>query len=73
MEDGADRKYEVAWPASAELLLLIQLELPPLTEEQAYEQISAALDEDAPDTPLVRFCRVLDRHGVLDDTELALP
>ena len=72
-EDGADRKYEVTWPASAGLLLLIQLELPPLTQEQAYEQISAALDEDAPDTPLARFCRVLDRHGVLDDTELALP
>lgn len=72
-EDGADRKYEVVWPASARLLLLIQLELPVLTQEEAYEQISAALDDDPPDTPLVRFCRVLDRHGVLDDTELALP
>lgn len=72
-EDGADRKYEVSWPSSAGLLLLIQLELPVLTQEQAYDQISSALDEDAPDAPLVRFCRVLDRHGVLDDTELALP
>lgn len=72
-EDGADRKYEVSWPATAGLLLLIQLELPPLTQDEAYEQISSALDEDGPDTPLARFCRVLDRHGVLDDTELALP
>jgi D-lactate dehydrogenase (cytochrome) len=72
-EDGADRKYEVTWPASAGLLLLIQLELPPLTQEEAYEQISNALDEDGPDTPLARFCRLLDRHGVLDDAELALP
>lgn len=72
-EDGADRKYEVTWPDSARLLLLIQLELPPLTQEEAYDQISRALDEDAPDTPLVRFCKVLAAHGVLDDTELALP
>lgn len=72
-EDGADRKYEVSWPASAGLLLLIQLELPPLTQDDAYEQISTALDQDGPDTPLARFCRVLDAHGVLDDTELALP
>jgi len=72
-EDGADRKYEVSWPSSAGLLLLMQLELPPLTPEEAYEQISSALDDGGPETPLARFCRVLDRHGVLDDTELALP
>ncbi len=72
-EDGADRKYEVSWPAAASLLLLIQLELPPLSQDEAYEQISGALDADGPDTPLARFCRLLDRHGVLDDTELALP
>jgi D-lactate dehydrogenase (cytochrome) len=72
-EDGADRKYEVTWPATAGLLLLIQLDLPRLSQEDAYEQISGALDEDGPDTPLARFCRLLDRHGVLDDTELALP
>ena len=72
-EDGADRKYEVSWPAQAGLLLLIQLELAALSQAEAYDQISSALDEDAPDTPLIRFCRVLDRHGVLEDTELALP
>jgi D-lactate dehydrogenase (cytochrome) len=72
-EDGADRKYEVNWPDAAGILLLVQLELPALSQADAYDQISGALDEDAPDTPLVRFCRVLDRHGVLDDTELALP
>ncbi len=72
-EDGADRKYEVAWPDSAGLLLLVQLELPPITQADAYDQISTALDDDGPDTPLARFCRVLDAHGVLDDAELALP
>ncbi len=72
-EDGADRKYEVSWPPSAGILLLVQLELPPLTQSDAYDQISCALDEDGPDTPLARFCRVLDAHGVLEDAELALP
>ena len=28
---------------------------------------------DAPDTPLVRFCRALDAAGVLDDVEIAVP
>jgi D-lactate dehydrogenase (cytochrome) len=72
-EDGADRKYEVDWPSAAGLLLLIQIELPTLTQDEAYEQIGAALDEGGPDTPLTRFCQLLDRHGVLDDVELALP
>ena len=27
----------------------------------------------APDSPLVRFGRLLDRHGLLDDTEIVLP
>jgi len=72
-EDGADRKYEVQWPAEAGLLLLIQLELPALSQSEAYEEISRALDDDAPDTALIRFCRVLESHGVLDNTELALP
>ncbi len=72
-EDGADRKYEVAWPESAGILLLIQLELPPMTQAEAYDQISSALDDEGPDTPLTRFCRVLDAHGVLEDAELALP
>jgi D-lactate dehydrogenase (cytochrome) len=72
-EDGADRKYDVQWPTDAGLLLLIQLELPPLSQADAYDEISRALDEDAPDTPLVRFCKVLDAHGALDHAELALP
>ncbi len=30
-------------------------------------------DATAPDSPLARFCRILERHGVFDDTEIALP
>jgi D-lactate dehydrogenase (cytochrome) len=32
-----------------------------------------ALDPGAPDSPIARFCRTLDRHGALDHAEVALP
>ena len=54
----------------------MQLELPrdaAPTPEAAYEQIGGALAPGAPDTPLVRLCRMLDRAGVLDRAEIALP
>lgn len=73
-EDGADLKHNVQLPRDAELALLIQLELPPhVTASVAYDEIQAATSPDAPDTPLVRFCRLLDEHGALDNTELAVP
>lgn len=73
-EDGADAKYNVRLPDNAELALLIQLELPPhVTAAVAYDEIQAATSSDAPDTALVRFCRLLDRFGMLDEAELAVP
>ncbi len=73
-EDGADRRTEIAVPDDARFALIVQLELPAgLTAEKAFDEIAAALDPDPPDTPLTRFCRVLERHGVLDHTELAMP
>jgi D-lactate dehydrogenase (cytochrome) len=73
-EDGADRKHDVAIPREAALALLVQLELPAsLTDAQAFDAIENALAENAADGPLTRFCRLLQRHGVLDETELALP
>jgi D-lactate dehydrogenase (cytochrome) len=73
-EDGVDRKNDVTVPATAEAALLIQFELPAGTDAaRAFDEVASALDPDAPDTPLVRICRVLDRHGVLDDTEPAMP
>lgn len=72
--DGEDRKYQVQFPDSTAMALLVQLELPKdIDAERAFEQIAAAAEADAPDTPLIRFCRTLDRAGVLDDTEMALP
>ncbi len=73
-EDGEDRKYQVTFPAGTAMALLVQLELPPdVGAERAFDQIAAAAESDAPDMPLIRFCRLLAHAGVLDDTEMALP
>jgi D-lactate dehydrogenase (cytochrome) len=73
-EDGADRRNDVTLGESSQVVLIVQLELPAgLDATRAFDEISSALEPGAPDTPLVRFCRVLDRHHVLDDTELAMP
>lgn len=73
-EDGVDKRTEIAVAADTEVALLIQLELPAgMDASRAFDEIGAALGSDPPDTPLVRFCRLLDRHGLLDDTELAMP
>ena len=75
-EAGADRRYGVQVPANAAVALLIQVELPPgaaSTTEAAYDQIGNACAPGAPDTPLVRLCRMLDREGALDGAEIALP
>ena len=63
-------------PDDAVVALLVQIELPhdaALTPAAAYEQIGIALTSDAPDTPLVRLCRVLSDAGVLARAEIALP
>jgi len=73
-EDGIDRKHGVRVPADAAMALLVTLELPAgTTAERAFDDIGRARDADAPDTPLVRFCRILDQAGVLDTTEIAAP
>ena len=75
-EDGADRTHGVRIPDDTVVGLLIQLELPadsvPTTSD-AYDQIAGAMASDAPDTPLVRTCRILERAGVLGRVEVALP
>ena len=71
-EDGIDRKLEVALPSGAAVVLLIDLELP-ADDDTLWSQLESARDPVSADAPLVRFCRLLDRHGVLDDTEIALP
>jgi D-lactate dehydrogenase (cytochrome) len=73
-EDGEDTKYAVRFPDGTAMALLVQVELPrEVSAERAFDQIAGAREADAPDTPLVRFCRLLDRAGVFDETEMALP
>ena len=71
-EDGIDRRLEIALPSGAAVGLLIDLELP-AHDATLWAQLESARDPASADTPLLRFCRLLDRHGVLDDTEIALP
>ena len=73
-EDGADRRNDVRVPDGTSLALLVQMELPPgTTEAEAFDQIEASLSSGAPDTALARICRMLQTHGVFDETEMALP
>jgi D-lactate dehydrogenase (cytochrome) len=73
-EDGVDRKLDVTLPSGAGIVLLIELELPrPETDDALWRQLETARDADADDSPLRRLCALLDRHGALDDAEIALP
>jgi D-lactate dehydrogenase (cytochrome) len=73
-EDGLDRKNDVVFPPDAGTVLLVQIELPPGTgAARAFDQIAGALEPGAPDTPLVRFVRILDRASALDHAEMAMP
>ena len=55
-----------SWPCWCSSRLL------PATPASAFDEIQRALTEPALDGALVRFCRLLDAAGVLEDTELAL-
>jgi D-lactate dehydrogenase (cytochrome) len=73
-DDGADARCNVTVPRGTSLALLVQLELSgEMSAEAAFDQIQEALNDTSADTPLVRFCRLLDHAGLLSDTELALP
>ena len=73
-EDGVDRKLGVLPPPDTAIMLLVQIELAPgTTAARAYEEIGQALDQESGDTPLTRFCRMLDEAGLLDRAELAVP
>jgi D-lactate dehydrogenase (cytochrome) len=73
-EDGVDRVNGVVTPPRTSLALLVTLELPPeTTAGQAFDEIGRAKDGAANETPLIRFCRLLDAAGVLDAVEIAVP
>jgi D-lactate dehydrogenase (cytochrome) len=73
-DDGADRRNDVMLPADADVVLFVHIELPAsATAASLYDEVAASLAPGGPDTPMTRLCRLLDAHGVLDRTELAMP
>jgi len=73
-EDGVDRKFNISLPSESACVLLVDLELSRAASRTPWlAQLESMDDLDAPDSPLVRFGRILKRLGVFEDTELALP
>lgn len=73
-EDGVDRRLDITLPRGTGIALLIDIELSPQAAAgDAWRIIESALERDAVDAPLTRFCRLLQRHGALDDAEITLP
>lgn len=73
-EDGADRRHDVRVPPTAGVVLLVQIELSAAAlVRDLWADLAGATESDAPDTPLVRFCRVLQAHEALGEAELVLP
>lgn len=73
-DDGADRRNGIALAADSSVVLFVHLELPRgASAESLFDEVARALGPDRIDTPMARLCRLLDRHGVLDRTELAMP
>ena len=65
---------DVRIPDGVAAALLVQLELPAGTSAaSAYDEIAGALSPGSRDSGLIRFCRLLDAHRLLDTTELAAP
>ena len=72
--EGADRRTRVTIAETAGVVLLAQVELPSrTTAAQVHQEVGRAAAADAPDTPMVRLCRLLDAEGLLETTELAAP
>ena len=73
-EDGIDRRLDITLPEGSGVALLIDIELPHhAAARDQWRVIECALEPDAADAPLTRFCRLLHRHGALDDAEITLP
>lgn len=67
-------RLHVTAPSDAALALLVQLELPAgTTADRMYDDVATALEPDARPGPIVSFCRLLAKHGVLEASELAAP
>jgi D-lactate dehydrogenase (cytochrome) len=73
-EDGADRAQSIAIPDGTDLLLIVQLELPPGTSsERAFDDVAVAFESSEAESAIGRFARLLAKHDAFDRTELAMP
>ena len=74
-EDGVDRANGVVDPGSdRRWRCSSRSSCPPsMTRRRRSTRLGARVESTAPDTPLVRFCRLLDEAGVLDEVEIAVP
>jgi D-lactate dehydrogenase (cytochrome) len=73
-EDGVDRREHLALAPGTALLLFVDLDLPAgTTREAAWAEVEGALEGEAADSPLLRFCRLAEHCGLLDAIELAMP
>lgn len=73
-EDGIDRRLDLTLPRGAAIVLLVDLELSPSRAgADLWRDIESALEPAAPDSPLTRFCRLLQRHQALEAAGIALP
>jgi D-lactate dehydrogenase (cytochrome) len=73
-EDGVDRRLDIHLPRGTAIVLLIDIELPHIhAARDQWRVIESALDSDAPDSPLMRLCRILQRYQALDEAEITLP
>ena len=74
LREGTDRRTALTVPDAAGVVLLAQVELEPgTTAAQVHQEVGLAASAEAPDTPIVRLCRLLDAEGLLQATELAAP
>jgi len=71
-EDGVDRRLNVTLSPQTEVVLLVQLEL---SAASAAGDLWGDLADGglSGDSPLARFCRLLEQFGAFDDTEIVPP
>lgn len=73
-EDGRDREQGLPLDPQADAALLVQLELPPGSDAgRALDELGALDEASPPDTPLVRFARLVGARVALEQLRLALP
>lgn len=74
IEDRAGTDVGIDIGTDTAALLWVTLDLPgPASRERLWRQVESALEAEASDSPIRRFCRLLDRFALLDRTELAFP